>query len=619
MMRADSPIKLLPPELCNQIAAGEVVERPASVLKELVENSLDAGAKRIDARLDNGGQTLIRVQDDGKGIPRAELALALTRHATSKIACAEDLERIASYGFRGEALPSIASVASLRLVSTHVANGDPEGVGHYIAREPGGEPEFGVAALRAGTVVEARDLFANMPARLKFLKAPATEFKRAQQWFLRLALARVETGFTLAAGERQVLRFAPGQGLRERLRQIWPADIVEALLPVDSSMHGVTIRGLAAPPHLRQPRPDRIFFYVNGRAVNDKKLLAAVREAYKGRQITRDYPQLALFVEINPSEIDVNAHPAKTEVRFRNESAVFSAIFGALGAAFQENGQTTVYDMGAESSQGFWGSADVPPLVRKPPRPPVCGEWEVRKPESQGLAEELAPFAFPGEDAVCHAPAGADRDVHELFAKSMAPGPQAESGPSEAPERRDLQDGWEYLGQIDNTYLALAEAGGGLSLLDQHAVHERILYNRLKEKGQQGVGQKLMLPLELALENVTLERFEEVAPELEKLGFQFRREKYRLVVDSISTLLCRQDAREFLHEVLRGQLDGLEGIWISMACKAAIKAGQKLARDEALELVSQWRSTAGNGFCPHGRPCALRWNTPALARLFKRR
>ncbi|MBD5642012.1 MAG: DNA mismatch repair endonuclease MutL [Desulfovibrio sp.] len=602
MPTRSQPIRLLPPELCNQIAAGEVVERPASVLKELIENSLDAGATQIDARLDNGGQTLIRVQDNGSGIPASELELAVTRHATSKISSLSDLDAIRSYGFRGEALPSIASVSKFRIISYSETDDNPPGIAHSISVEHGQIRETGHAQLRKGTIVEARDLFANMPGRLKFLKNPSTELKRAQNWLVRLAIAQLKPAFSLFAGERQLIRFGKDQDLRERLRQIWPAEIVDELLEVNATMHGITISGLAAPPCLHQPKPDRILFYVNGRAVNDKRLLAAVREAYRGKLPGRDYPQLVLFVDINPADVDVNAHPAKTEVRFRNESAIFSAVFGALGHAFQGEGSASSAAFSDEQPEpGFWGRMERRKLTPKKTQP-AQGDWEITQPAPRHLlAEEPAqPRLSPDARPVAPAPFAVTQDS----ARKPRPDRLAEQLPA-------------FLGQIGDTYLVMRDPAGGLLLLDQHAIHERILFERIKS-GSLSASQRLMLPIELNLDEPKKECLARIASQLEKMGFQFRLEKDSLLVDSTTALLSRSEAREFLVEVLSGLKEDLDDIAASMACHAAIKAGQKLSPDEAHELARQWSALQDADFCPHGRPCALRWNLASLERLFKR-
>lgn len=575
----------MPPELCNQIAAGEVVERPASVLKELVENSLDAGASQVDVRLDNGGHSLIRVQDDGFGIPAAELELAVTRHATSKIANIEDLDFISSFGFRGEALPSIASVSRFRIISACAADSNEPGIAHSLDVEHGKIGKPARAALRKGTVVEARDLFANMPGRLKFLKNPATELKRAQSWLVRLAVGRPKIGFSLFAGERQLLRFAKNQDLRGRLQQVWPGEIVEELLPVQSALHGITITGLAAPPHLHQPRPDRILFYVNGRSVNDKRLLAAVRESYKGRQVSRDYPQLVLFIEVNPGEVDVNAHPAKTEIRFRNEAAMFSAVFGALGQAFQNISVSSAqtFPESGPAPRGFWGSVDAPPRI-------VKSRTETYKPAHIFQAEVESEAGL---------------ELREQMPEPVKCPTVSSSMPV-------------YLGQIAATYLVLRDAADNLLLLDQHAAHERIIFERIRA-GAAGASQKLMLPIEIALEAACNSGLDEKMADLEKLGFRLSLGRGILRAEAISALFSRQQAREFLNEVLGGLKDDPHALWSSMACHAAIRAGQRLSPDEAFELVRQWAQLPDADFCPHGRPCVLRWDQSALEKMFKRR
>ncbi|WP_165175935.1 DNA mismatch repair endonuclease MutL [Desulfovibrio sp. ZJ369] len=684
-------IRLLPPELCNQIAAGEVVERPASVLKELVENSLDADAAHIDVLLENGGQALIRVQDDGCGIPAEELELSVTRHATSKIVAFDDLERIRSYGFRGEALPSIASVSRLKIVSA-VCGPDGQSAAHCLEVEHGRLVTSSPASLHKGTVVEVRDLFSNIPARLKFLKTPSTEFKRAQEWLARLALARARTGFTLRSGEREVLRFLPQQSLRQRLGQLWPRLIVEALRPFDGERHGIRAHGLAALPTVSQPRGDRLLLYVNGRSVTDKRLLAAVREAYKGRLTSRDYPQVVLFVEMHPREVDVNVHPAKSEVRFRDESAVFSAVLHAVQSALvtpfstglESGEQTDAAAAGVGSSggegfagaqpgsrsdtqsgpaaqshaprpQGFWGSLDNPPLLKSS---------QAAAPRSEAPAEEDWQVGVPCGGLRLHAAAeepaagyGAAQTAQGADARAGAPepgasGPQgltdAQSSPAEKPPvsepggaalfddarafpttsdngegpraRDPLRIGpLRYLGQVARTYLVLCDEHDALLLVDQHAAHERVLYARLRRGGFAGTGQCLALPVELNLHPAEKERFYQLRERLESLGFELECAGDALLMRAMPPVLSRAEARDFLREALAGRKDDLAGLFISMSCKGAVKAGQRLTDDEAAGLLRQWLAVPEREYCPHGRPCVLRWEAGDLEKLFKRR
>lgn len=631
------------------------------MVKELVENSLDAGARTVDVRLDNGGQSLIRVQDDGCGIPAAELELAITRHATSKIAVLEDLERIRSYGFRGEALPSIASVSRLRLVSA------PAGAdtAHEVEVEHGRVVASSPAALHRGTVVEVRDLFANVPARLKFLKTPATEFRRAQEWLSRLALARPGAAFTLSAGGREVARFLSGQDLRGRLGIIWPGSLVAGLLPFDAQRHGIRCHGLAAPAGMRQQRADRVLLYVNGRAVTDKRLFAAVREAYRGRLISREYPLAVLFVEMEPDGVDVNVHPAKSEVRFRDESAVFSAVLHALRGALDsavfagaapETPDTEIpaatplpedrpgadiasisgCHSGLQRRSGFWGSLDTPRVLPSAGSDRREGPWEVRVPEAAGDAEEprcpdaltepvpcpvaplreaAAPYGSPAPQ-----PCDPDRDM-------ALPPPHVPSVPEQPGGRvggtafREpfSVGGFSYLGQVADTYLVLRDAQGALLLVDQHAAHERVLHARMAAGGFSGTGQLLALPLELRLDAAERECLQEARLVLEQLGFRLECAGDVLLARAMPPGLSRREAGDFLREALAGMRDDLNDIFISMACKAAIKAGQRLTDDEAAGLLTQWLATPGATTCPHGRPCVLRWDAADLERFFKRR
>jgi DNA mismatch repair protein MutL len=657
-------IALLPPELCNQIAAGEVVERPSSVVKELVENSLDAGASRICVTLENGGQSLIRVQDDGRGIAADQLSLALTRHATSKIHCFDDLEHILSYGFRGEALPSIASVSRFRLTSAPQASNGSAAEASFIAVEHGLVQGTGAAALHKGTLIEVADLFANTPARLKFLKTPATEFKRAQEWLVRLALAQPAIGFCLNAGSREVLNFPAGQNLHDRLAQVWPPLIVEALLPFDCTRHGIRVHGLTARPQVSQPRADRQLFYVNGRSVTDKRLSAALREAYKGCLTTRDYPQAIIFIDIAPEEVDVNVHPAKSEVRFRDEKALFSAVLHALRQALEQAGASTAAQEDQHSTVpqptaqpqaaaaprplGFWGAIDSAPLLPQGQQDDVPlahdeAAWQAEALPSAstspvaapnrfnvGLDEENMPVyrAQPEGSQAKPAPLPAwqtaEQNDEGIQAHSAAP---AAPSPAQPPQAAFAQSSSEhslrvgtytYLGQIANTYLVLRTAEGLLALLDQHAAHERVLYHRLHTGALAGSGQMLALPLVLELHPSEQERFYQMRTLLENMGFALALEQGSLVARALPAQLDRSEAQLFLRETLAGKRDDREMALITMACKSAIKAGMRLSPDEAAGLVQQWLATPDKEYCPHGRPALVNFSLLELEKLFKR-
>lgn len=669
-------IHLLSPELCNQIAAGEVVERPASVVKELVENSLDAGATLIEVTLENGGQSLIRVRDNGAGIPAAELELAVTRHATSKITSMDDLWRISSFGFRGEALPSIASVSSFRMESAFRPSEDADPDAAFILMEHGVLAQQGPSGLHKGTVVEVRDLFATIPARLKFLKAPATEQKRAQEFLTRLALTHTDAGFIFFAGTREVLRFPAGQSLQERLSVIWPDSVTETLLPFDRTTHDIRVYGLVSPPGQAQPRGDRMLLYVNGRAVNDKVILRAVREAYKGRLLSKEYPQIVLFMELPPEEVDVNVHPAKIEVRFRDERSIFGAVIRAVEEAVVRSLPTSDLDspLSREKARpapayepkplGFWGEADrerimrpqQKPLMQPDPEETVPSPMSEQPPSEPAYAPEQALYGEEGLPWDRVPDNAASPSLHEAVRAFTAPQPSAavaaplplpetaprpaatETGratPSEPeqPEIEQLGEGqvrvgpYVYMGQIGGTYLLLRDIRNGrdnasLLILDQHAAHERVLVSRIQAGGFSGMSQPLVLPLEYTLHPAERERIQEFHESLTALGFDLAlREQGAgtvLEVRAVPPLLERAPAGEFIREVLAGRKEDLHSLWATMACKAAIKAGDALAPDEAVNLIAQWLMTDNRQFCPHGRPCVLQWGTSDLDKLFKR-
>ncbi|MCH5277345.1 MAG: DNA mismatch repair endonuclease MutL [Desulfovibrionaceae bacterium] len=653
--RAPSPsIHLLPPELANQIAAGEVVERPASVVKELVENSLDAGARQVNLTLENGGQTLIRVSDDGRGIAPDELELAVTRHATSKIAGVDDLSRISSYGFRGEALPSIASVSRLRIVSAPRSPGGAIGDAHSLDVEYGVIKRLGPASLREGTTVEVRDLFTNIPARLKFLKSPATELKRAQELFTRLALARSDVGFSFMAGSRELLRFEAGRALNARLAGLWPPLVLDALRPFELRADGMRVWGLASNPRSSQPRADRMLFYVNGRPVGDKLIMRAVRQAYQGRLTSRDYPQTVLFLDIPPDEVDVNVHPAKNEVRFRDEQAVFGVVLRAVSQILNADAfpvarpapraSMTAPDADPDGApphaaaqaphpRGFWGEADRARIMPRrdtgsAPGTPEAGPGEGSS-VSAGLREPPAPYVTAGPADLSPRPAThggaphASPDALHNTGESPRPAPAhaVQAGPSgQAPDTPPLSGrDFHYLGQIAGTYLILARGRDTLVLLDQHAAHERILYEKFKSGALRGAGQPLLLPLNMPLHPAEKERLLDMQGALTELGFAWEATDAGCLVTALPPSLDRTAAAAFLREALSGRQDDLTALWASHACATAIRAGQELTGGDALNLVNLWLAAEEPDYCPHGRPCAVTLDKADLEKLFKRR
>jgi len=636
-------IRVLPPELQNQIAAGEVVERPASVLKELVENSLDAGASRIEATIDGGGCTALTVTDDGWGMTPEELPLAVTRHATSKIASMDELSRIDSYGFRGEALPSIASVSTFTMTSRHEAFDE----GAFIRVQAGAILEQGPAAWAKGTRIEVRDLFAAVPARLKFLKSEATETKRATDVFCRAALARLDVAFKLSVNGHTSVRFPAGQALVARLAGIWPPAVTDELFPMEYAVGAVRVSGVLGKPLTAQAKADRMLFYVNGRAVMDRVLLAAVREAYKGRLLSREYPQAVLFLEVPPEDVDVNVHPAKTEVRFRDERGVFLAMRRAVGQALDAGlvlRTTPAPDPWPHNStppkfasrQDFLaelGRAGAPSPDQTTP-PPLPDSDELFPPQvpsrptdlvrESGVAETPSPRFLT---AIRHLDPPAVERLTEHEASMRADGEPMPFDPNAVrmPPHRTIESepglppGMRYLGQFADTYLLL-DTGRELVLMDQHAAHERVLYAAMEASGSRGDSRPVGIPVELTLHPAEQTRLQSLFGELRKLGFTLESPRPGVTaVTGVPPGLTVGQAKEYLSAALSGQARTIQDLWILMSCKTAIKAGTRLTDDEAVALLGQWARTPERDYCPHGRPVTVRFGQRELEKLFKRR
>ncbi len=605
-MKENKTIQILPPALKNQIAAGEVVERPASVVKELVENSLDAGATRIDVTVEKGGRSLILVQDNGTGIDADQLNLAVTRHATSKIASLADLSAIHSFGFRGEALPSIASVS--RFTMTACAQGAGEAA--FIEVRAGEVVAEGPAALASGTRVEVRDLFANTPARLKFLKTEATENKRCQDALMRVGLAHPDTGFSLTVGGREVFRLPPGQSLGSRLAAFWPPAVCEGLKPFDFEREDYRVHGVAGSPATAQGRGDRILLYVNGRPVQDKMMLSAVRQAYKGMLISREYPQLVLFLEIPATDVDVNVHPAKLEVRFIEESRVFSVIRGGIMQAL-----STIQGESYATAPSSFSPPVGSPVAEggasvSPAKSGHCPSSMDRGPKFSSYREYQSEYNAPREMNLPVSP------PEPLSERDMAESPVA---PGSARGVRLAGTDFTYLGQVADTYLILRQ-GSSLVLIDQHAAHERVLLAAMRQERTRGDSQPLALPLEMGLHPSEIEVLQGLWDGLHAMGFRLETDgAARLLVRGIPPTLDTGKAREYLADALAEKARTLDDLWTMMACKSAIKAGQPLAVDEALALLETWLATPEREYCPHGRPIVITWNPSDLERLFKRK
>jgi DNA mismatch repair protein MutL len=627
-------ITLLPEILRNQIAAGEVVERPASVLKELVENSLDAGATRIDVTLEGGGVARLVVQDDGVGIPPGELLLAVTRHATSKLSSVDDLFSVTSFGFRGEALPSIASVSHLTLTSR--VREQPEAA--RIDVECGTVLAEGPAALASGTRVEMRQLFAGTPARLKFLRTEATEAKRCQEALTRMALARPDVAFSLTLGGREIYRLPAGQTLMARLAQFWPPAVLEGLVEFSREHPPLSAHGLAGRPSHAQNRAERMLFYVNGRPVQDRLLARAARDAYKGRILSGEYPQVLLFLTLPPEEVDVNVHPAKLEVRFRDEGQIFALVRLALAPAAggdvlsEQSAPYSTLSGGASgpvSAPAWLGPGSPDPGHAAPWAAPRSAPRSASVGDKPGLLRAYQSFANPDsarEVPLPLAPPGSAEHGQGGAALDPALEPGAEARPeyssvAPGPAPRPLsQGGLEYLGQIADTYLLLRQGGEKLILVDQHAAHERVILENMRRARTSGDSQPLALPLELPLHPTEAARAQELWAELKACGFLLSMSGAdRLSVRGVPPSLPAGKAAEFLRDALADRSGGLTELWTLLSCKSAIKAGQPLAQDEALSLLEVWLATPERDFCPHGRPVAVAFGAVDLERLFKRK
>lgn len=594
-------IHILPPEVANQIAAGEVVERPASAVKELVENALDAGADSISVELERGGTKLIRVSDNGHGISSGEVELAFLRHATSKLSVIEDLQHITSLGFRGEALASIASVSRLTLVTRT----EDEDTGTRIKLEAGRVVSHDITGAPRGTMVTVEHLFYNVPARLKFLKQETTERKHVIAMLSRYAMAYPEVRFALYQGNREVFRTTGSGSVQDVLTEVFGADTASQMIPVEArdgdqsrvDLPVISVQGYTGLPSLTRSNRSQITLFVNGRWVQDSSLSYAVVQAYHTMIMTGRYPVAVIMVTLPPEEVDVNVHPTKAEVRFRDPNAVFSAIQRAVRQTLVENAPAP-----SVRHEMTWGSPD----------------WAARRDRlTQVTSERMRqlnidmPLEAPGQRSF-------QQPVSE----------ESEGYQPPLPRKKNTLPMLRVVGQVGATYI-VAEGPAGLYLIDQHAAHERVLYEKflVDKAGETIVRQELLeavavdlLPEQMALVEENMESLHAAGFVLEEFG------RNAIQVRAVPALVAQEDPVQAILAAV-GEIEcgdkpmeaTAEEKLIARVCKkAAIKAGQVLSYAEMDALIRQMEQCASPRTCPHGRPTMLHLSAEQLAKEFGR-
>ncbi|WP_207455052.1 DNA mismatch repair endonuclease MutL [Azospirillum sp. SYSU D00513] len=647
------PIRMLPDTLVNRIAAGEVVERPAAAVKELVENAIDAGATRIEVVVRDGGKSLITITDDGCGMTPEELTLAVERHATSKLP-SDDLLDIRSLGFRGEALPSIGAVS--RLTITSRPRGADSAWAILVDAGAKGAPQ--PAALAQGTRVEVRDLFAAVPARLKFLKAARTEYDHISDCIERLAMAHPGVAFTLADEGRSGLRLGacggePAEARLARLGALMGRDFQDNAIPVDALREGVRLSGWIGLPTLHRPTARHQHLFVNGRPVRDKLMVGAVRGAYMDFLPRDRHPLLALFLELDPQEVDVNVHPAKAEVRFRDQALVRGLIVGSLKHALAEAGHRASSTVGAATLDAFRPETLATPPAGAYPLPggtpagrpspwegggfgggfggglgqgPAAGFGEYRQPSSyppRGLAEQAVAFQSPF----------APKPMGQVPLSGLDVAPSARP-PEYAPEPLGRPRESHPLGaaraQVHNNYI-VAQTSEGIVIVDQHAAHERLVYERMKTALLEGgvKRQALLIPELVEMDESSADRLLARAPELAELGLVLEGFGAGCVmVREVPALLGQADVKPLVQDLAEelaelgdalSLKERLESVCATMACHGSVRSGRSLNIEEMNALLRQMEATPHSGQCNHGRPTYVELKLSDIERLFGRR
>jgi DNA mismatch repair protein MutL len=656
-----SKIRVLPDHISNLIAAGEVVERPASVAKELVENAIDAGATRVTIDIEAGGRRLLKITDDGEGMTRDDAVLAFERHATSKISKAEDLSAIGTLGFRGEALASIASVARVELITRT----EEAAAGTRVVIEGGRMRDVKDAAHPRGTTIGVRDLFFNTPARRKFLRSEATESYHLTNLVTHYALAHPEISFTLVNNGRETLRVAPAQDVRERAYQIFGAQFLDSLLEVNNELSEADavasfapiarVRGFVSAPRERRTSRDAQFLFVNGRFVRDRLIGRALSEGYRSILPHGVYPAALLFIEVPLEEVDVNVHPAKTEVRFRRAAAVADAVREAVRAALASAGYAptveikdaapasieVAQDVSNDKVEAF---SDMPATMEVPAVTPAPFSREAfaLRPQQERIGfapadpETSAPPSFaataatpaPSSPSASTVPDDQAKDAPVTTASPLPPLNSALKFVREVAVE-SLSSNIRPLGQLDESFI-IATDGEGLLLIDQHVAHERVLFDKYRglESTRRAESQAMLIPETFDLTPAQASAFDTVEAELESYGFELMRLSGRTVaIKATPADLPASEARNMLAEVLdtvdsekRGNARATlrDEIAASLACHAAIKVNMPLAAEKMRWLIDRLLLTSSPTTCPHGRPVILRLATQDILKGFHR-
>ncbi|RDE19633.1 DNA mismatch repair endonuclease MutL [Motiliproteus coralliicola] len=624
-------ISLLSPRLANQIAAGEVVERPASVVKELLENSLDAGADRIEVDVEQGGVKLIRIRDNGAGVLKEDLALALSRHATSKIKDLDDLEAVATLGFRGEALASISSVS--RLAMTSCAAGESES---WQVRAEGREmvPELQPAAHPPGTTIEMRDLFFNTPARRKFLRTEKTEFGHLEEVVKRLALSRFDVAISLRHNGRVIHQLRPASSqaeLERRVASLCGPKFMENAVALDVEAAGLRLWGWVGLPTFSRSQADLQYFFVNGRSIRDKLVAHAVRQAYRDVLYNGRHPTFVLFLELNPADVDVNVHPTKHEVRFRDGRLVHDFLFRTLHRGLAEVSPADQVEAGGISPPGLTqldsgpAAADQGSSLQQQAMPLGFSRPAAPQPTPGRVQEQIAAYGALHPPGVAPNIEPATVAVPPPSMGYGMPDPTASSSES-ATETPPL--GYA-VAQLHGIYI-LSQNEQGLVVVDMHAAHERVVYERMKVSfAEEGItSQPLLVPQSMALSSQEADCAEEFAELFRQLGFELARmSEESLVIRQVPALLKQTDVEQLVRDVLAdlrvlGDSDRVQAemnqILATMACHGSVRANRQLTLPEMNALLRDMERTERSGQCNHGRPTWTQLDMDALDKLFLR-